>query len=100
MIHSRSYGDLSLFKEKSWSVKLVEGYITNNRVRTHQCENCASTSHVVVINRADPNLALFGCGNRKCKHILMRMRISLDMDESAVLGAEEILVGNSALIGS
>ena len=100
MIHNRSYTDLSLFKEKSWSVKVVDGFITNNRVRTQQCENCDSTSYLVAINHADPNLTLFGCGNRKCKHILMRMRISSYMDESTILGPEEIMVGNSALVSS
>ncbi len=99
MIHYRYYSDLTLFKEKSWSVKLVNGFITNNRVRTQLCENCDSTSQIVVINNADPNLALYGCSNRKCKHILMRLKISSEAEEPEVLErADETALVNARLV--
>jgi hypothetical protein len=85
----------SLEKEKSWSVKLVEGFITDNKVRTEHCEDCDSISQIVAINNADPNLALYGCSNRKCKHILMRMKFSSDADEPEALErADEIVLEN------
>ena len=96
MIHSRYYGDLSQFREKSWSVRLVEGFIEDNRVRTVQCEDCDSSSKIVVMKYGDSNLVLYGCGNRKCKHILIRMKIDSDAEEPAVLErASEILVESS-----
>jgi hypothetical protein len=98
MIHYRYYSDLTLFKEKSWSVRLVDGFITDNRVRSQECENCDATSQIVAINRADPNLALYGCSNRKCKHILMRMKISSEAKEPEVLDrAEEFALVNASI---
>jgi hypothetical protein len=40
-------------------------------------------------------LTLYGCSNRKCKHILMRMKISSDADEPEALErADEIVLEN------
>ena len=64
---------LSSFKEKSWSVMLVRGYILNNQVRAERCENCKSISQALTTNCSNPNLLLYGCKDSKCKHRLMRL---------------------------
>jgi len=56
------------FKEKSWSVRLVPGYILDDQIRSHQCENCKSISQVLAIHHQNPNLLLYGCRDSKCKH--------------------------------
>ena len=61
-------------KEKSWSVKLLSGFISNNQVRSDKCKGCASSTQLIVGNNDDPNLALWGCNGHKCKHILIRMK--------------------------
>jgi hypothetical protein len=64
---------LCFYKVKSWSVKVVDGYILNNQVRSVQCKGCDSATKLVVGNNDDPNLILYGCGGHKCKHTLIRM---------------------------
>ena len=64
---------MSFYKVKSWSVKVVDGYILNNQVRSAQCKGCDSATKLVVGNNDDPNLILYGCGGHKCKHTLIRM---------------------------
>jgi hypothetical protein len=66
-------GQLSFVKVKSWSVKVVDGYILNDQVRSAQCKGCDSAAKLVVGNNDDPNLILYGCGGHKCKHTLIRM---------------------------
>ncbi len=85
-------------KEKSWSVKLIKGYILNNQVRNNYCGTCKSTSRPVAGNYNDPNIVLFGCNDRKCKHILMRMKIGSEADELDVRGrADEIVLENAPI---
>ncbi len=64
---------MSFYKVKSWSVKVVDGYILNDQVRSAQCKGCDSATKLVVGNNDDPNLILYGCGGHKCKHTLIRM---------------------------
>ena len=64
---------MSFVKVKSWSVKVVDGYILNDQVRSAQCRGCDSATKLVVGNNDDPNLILYGCGGHKCKHTLIRM---------------------------
>jgi hypothetical protein len=66
-------------KEKSWSVLLIRGYVTNNQVRAERCENCKSTTEVLTLNQGNPNLMLYGCKDSKCKHRMLR----LDFDDGA-----------------
>ena len=73
---------LSLIKEKSWSVKIVNGYVLNNQVRSDLCKDCAATPTLVVGNYGDPDLLLYGCNGHKCKHVLIRMKFS-DADQTA-----------------
>jgi hypothetical protein len=61
------------FKEKSWSVLLVKGYVTNNQVRAERCENCKSTTEVLAANHGNPNLLLYGCKDIKCKHRMLKL---------------------------
>jgi hypothetical protein len=61
------------FKEKSWSVLLVKGYVMNDQVRAPRCENCKSITEVLTANHNNPNLLLYGCKDTKCKHRLVRL---------------------------
>jgi len=72
---------LSIFKEKSWSVRLVDGYILGNQVRGMHCDNCDGISKLVANNFGNPNMVLFGCNGHKCKHRLIRLYFySTDME--------------------
>ncbi len=66
----------SFLREKSWSVKLVQGYLAKDRVRATQCETCQATCNLLVRNLGNPNLALFGCSLSKCQHRLIRFDFS------------------------
>jgi hypothetical protein len=63
-----------LFREKSWSVKLVEGFISENQVRAELCTGCEGTCDLIVRHRGNPNLVLFGCERSKCQHRLIRLQ--------------------------
>lgn len=67
------YELLSVFKEKSWSVRLVDGYILGNQVKGTHCDNCEGMSKLVANNFSNPNMVLFGCNGHKCKHRLIRL---------------------------
>jgi hypothetical protein len=60
-------------KEKSWSVRLIEGYVLNDQVRAQRCENCRCTTEILVANYGNPNLLLYGCKESKCKHRMLRL---------------------------
>jgi hypothetical protein len=61
------------FKEKSWSVLLVKGYVLNDQVRAVRCENCKSKTEVLTSNFNNPNLLLYGCQDNKCRHRFVRL---------------------------
>ncbi len=63
-----------LFKEKSWSVRLVDGFVSENQVKARQCVGCPSASSLVVLHCGDPNVVLYGCGGSKCQHRLIKVR--------------------------
>jgi hypothetical protein len=65
-----------LVKEKSWSVRLINGYVQNDQITSDQCKGCDSSTQLVVANNGNPNLVLYGCGGHKCKHRLIRMNFS------------------------
>ncbi len=73
------------FKEKSWSVRLVEGYVLNDQVRAERCENCKSTAEVLAANHNNPNLLLYGCRDSKCKHRLVRVDLDDVISKKSVL---------------
>ena len=62
--------------EKSWRVSVIKGYVSNDQVKAEDCENCKSTSKVLVTNFNNPNLILLGCKDSKCKHRLLRLNLS------------------------
>ncbi len=74
-------------KEKSWSVLLIKGYVSNDQVRAKRCENCKSTTEVLAANHSNPNLLLYGCKDSKCKHRMLR----LDFDNEV---SRELLIDN------
>ena len=65
---------LGFFREKSWAVRLVNGYILDSQVKADQCRDCDSNTKLVVSNNNDPDLLLYGCNGHKCKHILIRIK--------------------------
>jgi predicted nucleic acid-binding Zn ribbon protein len=67
-----------MMKEKSWSVRLVSGSILDNKVKTYQCKDCQSTAKLVLVNKDDPNLLLYGCNGNKCKHALIRVKVAYE----------------------
>lgn len=67
---------MSLFKEKSWVVRLVDGYVLNDRVRASRCRDCLFTPQLVLGNNGDTNLMLYGCNISECKHVLIRVNLS------------------------
>jgi hypothetical protein len=64
------------FKEKSWSLKVIDGHVANNRVRAEQCVDCKSNCELVSYNRNNPNLVLYGCKGHKCKHTVIRLKFA------------------------
>ncbi|HKM59248.1 MAG TPA: hypothetical protein VJY36_00085 [Candidatus Bathyarchaeia archaeon] len=64
------------FKEKPWSVLLLQGYVLDDQVRAPQCTNCKSNAHPLTVNYGNPNLCLYGCQDTKCKHRLLRFDFS------------------------
>jgi hypothetical protein len=79
---------LNSFREKSWSVLLVEGYVSNDEVRGERCQNCKSKTEVLTANFNNPNLLLFGCKDTKCKHRFLRL--DFDAGGSEKLSLPEI----------
>lgn len=63
----------SFVKDKSWSVRLIDGYILGNHVKGKSCGTCESVSKLVANNFANPNMVLYGCDGHKCKHTLIRV---------------------------
>jgi hypothetical protein len=66
-------------KEKSWSSRVVEGFFHNGQVRAKQCEECVSSCNLVSFGCGDPNSLLYGCSGQKCKHILIRVKFTPDI---------------------
>jgi hypothetical protein len=80
------------FKEKSWSVLLLQGHVTNAQVRAERCENCKSTTEVLTANYNNPNLLLYGCKDTKCKHRFLRL--NLENEISQKIPIQEIQINN------
>ncbi len=66
---------MSFAKQKSWSVKLLQGYVEKGKVRIKRCGDCNSTAHLVAENLGKPELLLFGCHSLKCKGLLLRLNL-------------------------
>jgi hypothetical protein len=73
------------FKDKSWSVRLTEGYISNDQVRSDRCENCKSKTEVLTANFNNPNLLLYGCKDNKCKHRFLRLDFDIAVTKNISL---------------
>jgi hypothetical protein len=69
-------------KEKSWSVRLIGGYLLNGMVRADLCKGCDASTSIVARNNGNPNLLLFGCNGNKCKHRLIRISFPSDSYEN------------------
>jgi hypothetical protein len=74
------------YKEKSWSVLLIKGYVRNNQVRSERCENCRSTTEVLTANHGNPNLLLYGCKDTKCKHRMLKLDFDADVSKTSTFG--------------
>jgi hypothetical protein len=69
------------FKEKSWSVLLIKGYVMNDQVRAERCENCRSTTEKLTANQGNPNLLLYGCKDIKCRHRMLKLDFDADVSK-------------------
>ena len=63
-----------LFKEKSWSVKLVDGFVSGSHVKATLCTGCPGASSLVVLKCGNPNMVLYGCEGSKCRHRLIKVQ--------------------------
>ena len=87
---------LCIVKEKSWSVKLVDGYVLDSQVRAERCRGCQATTKLVAGNDSDKDLVLFGCNSQKCRHMLIRMNVAKAPDVMLTVGHPEENVHVSA----
>ncbi len=88
---------MSIYKEKSWSVKLVEGHVSGDQVRSERCKGCDRTPNLIIGNNDEVNLLLYGCGGHKCKHNLIRIDLNRENKTEPLMivasTAEAIAVG-------
>jgi hypothetical protein len=66
--------DFRLTKEKSWSVRIVEGQLLDGKVRAKQCSQCKHSGNLVAIGRGNSNSTLYGCAENKCRHVLIYVK--------------------------
>jgi hypothetical protein len=81
------------YKEKSWSVLLVKGYVRNDQVRAERCENCKSTTEVLTTNHGNPNLLLYGCKDSKCKHRMLKLDFDADVSNTPTFENLQVHIG-------
>ena len=75
---------MGFVKDKSWSVRLVNGYVTNNQIRSDHCRGCENITKLVAGNNGNNDLVLYGCGGHKCRHTLIRMKFGAENTESLI----------------
>jgi len=68
--------DFGLIKEKSWSVRIVEGHLQEGKIRAKQCSQCKHSCDLVAIGRGNSNSLLYGCAESKCRHVLIHVEPS------------------------
>ena len=62
-----------LIKEKSWSVRIVEGQLLDGKVRATQCSECKHSCELVTVGCGNSNSILYGCSGNKCRHVLIHV---------------------------
>jgi hypothetical protein len=67
------YSDFRSIKEKSWSVRIVEGELQDGKIRTKHCSQCKRSCDLVAIGRGNANSILYGCTVSKCRHVLIHV---------------------------
>jgi hypothetical protein len=75
---------MSVTKEKSWSVKLVEGSVLSDQVRAEKCKGCDRIPQLIVGNDDESNLVLYGCVSQKCRHSLIRVDLNREHGNGAL----------------
>ena len=88
---------LGFFREKSWSVRLINGYVLDSKVRADQCRDCDSNTKLVVGNNSNPDLLLYGCNGHKCKHILIRLKVPEEDETPLTLPSLNVRSPSAAL---
>jgi hypothetical protein len=66
--------DFRSIKEKSWSVRIVEGQLLDGKVRAKQCSQCKHSGDLVAIGCGNSNSILYGCPENKCRHVLIHVK--------------------------
>jgi hypothetical protein len=62
-----------LIKEKSWSVRIIEGQLLDGKVSAKQCSQCKHSCDLVAIGCGNSNSILYGCSGSKCRHVLIHV---------------------------
>ncbi len=65
----------SFSREKSWSVRLTNGYVLDGQVKSARCRGCERKPKLLIGNDNNPDLVLFGCEGSRCRHTLIRMNL-------------------------
>jgi hypothetical protein len=68
--------DFRVIKEKSWSVRIVEGQLLEGKIRAKQYSQCKHSYDLVAIGCGKSNSILYGCVESKCKHVLIHVEAS------------------------
>ena len=68
--------DFQSIKEKTWSVRIVEGQLLEGKVRAKQCSQCKHSCDLVAIGCGNSNSILYGCAKSKCRHVLIHVEAS------------------------
>jgi hypothetical protein len=71
------YSELTSFrliKEKSLSVRIVEGQLLDGKVRAIQCTECKHSCELVTVGCGNSNSMLYGCTGNKCRHLLIHVK--------------------------
>jgi hypothetical protein len=76
LIRNSDLFDFRLIKEKSWSVRIVQGELLDGKVRAKQCLQCKHSCNLVAIECRNSNSILYGCSGSKCPHVLIHVKSS------------------------
>ena len=77
-------------KEKSWSVKVIDGYSSDDigSIKTSRCGDCMSKPVLIAVNPSNPRLVLLGCQDCKCLHKVIRYETWHSLGKSSSGGWE------------
>ncbi len=87
-----------LAKEKSWVVRLANGYVLDGQVAAVMCQDCNLTPQLVLQHHDNPSLLLYGCSSLKCRHVLIRLKVFSEVLALTMEFRSEFLRDESVLV--